>query len=178
MRSVAEFGVDVSHIRILADVGTSFCFVSLDHTGEKALTIVRTPTFFPSREHVDLDALLADVPDGVHSLQVRADGDGTAAGAAEGSLPATPEQLDRMVAMAERSHNEGALGVGFGIEYIPGTSGDEVVRLAEVAARYDGSLHAHIRLPHLLDPFQGINELIAASAVTGARTQLNSSQRP
>lgn len=96
----------------------------------------------------------------------------TAAGAAEGHLPATPEQLDRMVAMAERAHSEGALGVGFGIEYIPGTSGDEVVRLAEVAARYGGSVHAHIRLPHLLDPFQGINELIAASAATGARTQV------
>ncbi|MGV3721032.1 MAG: amidohydrolase family protein [Actinomycetota bacterium] len=96
----------------------------------------------------------------------------TAAGATEGNLPATPEQLDRMAAMAEQAHNEGALGVGFGIEYIPGTSGDEVVRLADVAARYNTSVHAHIRLPHLLDPFQGINELIAASAATGARTQV------
>lgn len=96
----------------------------------------------------------------------------TAAGATDGSLPATTEQLSRMVALADRAHREGALGVGFGIEYLPGTSGDEVVRLAAVAARYGGSVHAHIRLPHLLDPFQGINELIAASAATGARTQV------
>src|SRR5687768_15473459 len=67
---------------------------------------------------------------------------------------------------------QGALGVGFGIEYIPGTSGEEVMALAAVAARYRGNLHAHIRLPHLLDPFQGINELIAASAATGVRAQV------
>ncbi len=56
--SVAEFGVDVGQIQVLDGVGTSFCFVALDHTGEKALTIVRTPTFFPSPEHIDLAALL------------------------------------------------------------------------------------------------------------------------
>jgi N-acyl-D-aspartate/D-glutamate deacylase len=47
-----------------------------------------------------------------------------------------------------------------------------VMALAAVAARYRGNLHAHIRLPHLLDPFQGINELIAASAATGVRAQV------
>jgi N-acyl-D-aspartate/D-glutamate deacylase len=67
---------------------------------------------------------------------------------------------------------QGAFGVGFGIEYIPGTSGEEVIQLAAVAARYQGNLHAHIRLPHLLDPFQGINELIAATAATGVRTEV------
>jgi dihydroorotase len=77
-----------------------------------------------------------------------------------------------MVELADRAHREGALGVGFGIEYMPGTSGEEVVALAQVAARYRTSVHAHIRLPHLLDPFQGINELIAASAATGARVQV------
>jgi len=96
----------------------------------------------------------------------------TAVDATDGKSPATPEQLERMVAMAKQAHREGALGVGFGIEYIPGTSGDEVGRLAEVAAEYGTSVHAHIRLPHLLDPFQGINELIAAAATTGARVQV------
>lgn len=95
-----------------------------------------------------------------------------AAGAADGNLPATPDEVRKMAADAYRAHREGALGVGFGIEYIPGTSGEEVVSLAGVAARYNTSVHAHIRLPHLLDPFQGINELIAASAATGARVQV------
>lgn len=95
-----------------------------------------------------------------------------AAGATDGKLPATPEQVAKMVELADRAHREGALGVGFGIEYIPGTGGNEVTELAAVAAKYHTSVHAHIRLPHLLDPFQGINELIAASAATGARVQV------
>lgn len=94
------------------------------------------------------------------------------AGARDRNLPATPEQVASMAAAADRAHREGALGVGFGVEYIPGTSGQEVVELARVAARYRTSVHSHIRLPHLLDPFQGINELIAAAAVTGARVQV------
>lgn len=96
----------------------------------------------------------------------------SAAGAADRGVPATPDQVARMVQAAEAAHREGALGVGFGIEYIPGTSGQEVTDLAAVAARHRTSVHAHIRLPHLLDPFQGINELIAASAATGARVQV------
>lgn len=95
-----------------------------------------------------------------------------AVGAKDGGMPATPEQVARMAALAEQAHRQGAIGVGFGVEYIPGTSGQEVTALAEVAARHRTSVHAHIRLPHLLDPFQGINELIAASAATGARVQV------
>jgi N-acyl-D-aspartate/D-glutamate deacylase len=95
-----------------------------------------------------------------------------AAGAKDGSLPAAPDQVARMAQLAEQAHREGAIGVGFGVEYIPGTSGAEVTDLAAVAARHQTSVHAHIRLPHLLDPFQGINELIAASAATGARVQV------
>src|SRR5437867_3630917 len=82
-----------------------------------------------------------------------------AAGAKDLHEPATPEQLHRMAQLADAAMRQGAFGVGFGVEYIPGTSGDEVTTLAAVAARYRGNLHAHIRLPHLLDPFQGINEL-------------------
>jgi dihydroorotase len=96
----------------------------------------------------------------------------TAAGAKDRNKPATPEQVAQMVELAEEAHRLGALGIGFGIEYIPGTSGQEVVALAQVAARHNTSVHAHIRLPDLLDPFQGINELIAASAATGARVQV------
>ena len=96
----------------------------------------------------------------------------TAAGASDRNLPATPDQVRKMAALAEQAHREGALGVGFGIEYLPGTSGQEVTELAAVAARHHTGIFAHIRLPHLLDPFQGINELVAASAETGARVQV------
>ncbi|MDP9442849.1 MAG: carbohydrate kinase family protein [Actinomycetota bacterium] len=53
VRTVEDFGVDVGPIRRMADVPTAFCFVALDGTGEKALTIVRTPTFFPTLDQID-----------------------------------------------------------------------------------------------------------------------------
>ena len=95
-----------------------------------------------------------------------------AVGADDRNGPATPEQVARMAMLAEQAMREGALGVGFGIEYVPGASGQEMMALARVAARRDASIHVHIRLPHVFDPFQGINEMIAASAVTGVRAQV------
>jgi N-acyl-D-aspartate/D-glutamate deacylase len=96
----------------------------------------------------------------------------SAAGAKNGHQPATPAQVAQMARLADQAMREGALGVGFGIEYIPGTSGEEVMQLAAAAAKYGTNLHAHIRLPDLLDPFQGIDELIAASAATGVRAEV------
>lgn len=95
-----------------------------------------------------------------------------AVGATDRNQPATPQQVAEMARLADRAHTQGAIGVGFGVEYVPGSSGEEVTELAAVAAKYKTSVHSHIRLPHLLDPFQGINELIAASAATGARVQV------
>lgn len=96
----------------------------------------------------------------------------TACGVTDLHRPATPAEVTKMCDAADAAMQQGALGVGFGIEYIPGTSGQEVVELAHVAARHRVNVHAHIRLPHLYDPFQGINEMIVASAVTGARAQV------
>lgn len=54
--SVAAFGVNVDAVVRLSEV-TSFSFVALDESGEKALTIVRTPTFFPRFEDIDVSRL-------------------------------------------------------------------------------------------------------------------------
>lgn len=96
----------------------------------------------------------------------------TAVGLEDNDRPAAPEQVARMAAMAGRALERGAIGVGFGLEYTPGASGQEVIALAAAAAARNASVHAHIRVAHLLDPFQGINELIAASAATGARVHV------
>lgn len=96
----------------------------------------------------------------------------TAAGVTDLNIPATPAQVEKMASLATKSMDQGALGVGFGIEYIPGAGGNEVVALAQVAAKAGAPIHAHIRLPHVYDPFQGISELIAASAITGVRAQV------
>jgi N-acyl-D-amino-acid deacylase len=60
---------------------------------------------------------------------------------------ATPEEIEKMAALAEDAMNEGALGVSSGLEYdVASYSGTaEVVALAEVAARHGGFYETHIR---------------------------------
>ncbi len=64
---------------------------------------------------------------------------------------------------------------GFGLQYVPSTSEEEVFRLFELGARYGVPSHLHIRY---LGPQQPINsvkaihEVIATAAATGASAQV------
>ena len=60
---------------------------------------------------------------------------------------ATPEEIQKMAALAEDAMNEGALGVSSGLEYDVASysSTAEVVALAEVAAKHGGFYETHIR---------------------------------
>ena len=60
---------------------------------------------------------------------------------------ATPAQIRQMVGLADQAMKDGAIGVSFGIEYEPGTSYEEIVALARVAAAHKGHISAHIRYP-------------------------------
>ena len=69
----------------------------------------------------------------------------------------------------------GALGIGFGINYTPGASYEEIVDMFEVAAEHDVPAHVHSRYKGSVFPFtilQSMEEIIAAAAVTGASTQM------
>ncbi|MEQ1352729.1 MAG: D-aminoacylase [Candidatus Acidiferrum sp.] len=60
---------------------------------------------------------------------------------------ATPEEIQKMVVLAEQAMNEGALGLSSGLEYdlASYSSTAEVIALAEVAARHGGFYETHIR---------------------------------
>ncbi len=60
---------------------------------------------------------------------------------------ATPEEIQKMAALAEQAMNEGALGVSSGLEYDVASysTTEEVVALAEVAAKHGGFYETHIR---------------------------------
>jgi N-acyl-D-amino-acid deacylase len=60
---------------------------------------------------------------------------------------ATPEEIQKMVALAEDAMNAGALGVSSGLEYDVASysTTEEVVALSEVAARHGGFYETHIR---------------------------------
>ena len=59
----------------------------------------------------------------------------------------TAEQLARMKSLVARAMEEGALGVGSSLIYVPASfsSTEELIELCKVAAKYDGIYTTHIR---------------------------------
>jgi len=66
-------------------------------------------------------------------------------GARDRYTPATEEQIEAMLPLMEQEMQSGALGVSYGIQYDPGSSYDEILALAEVAAKYGGMTACHGR---------------------------------
>ena len=98
-----------------------------------------------------------------------------AAGATDRYAPATPEQIEAMRPIAAEAIEAGALGIGFGINYVPGSSYEEIVAMFDVAAGYGVPAHVHSRYKGSVFPetiVQSVQELIAAAAITGANTQV------
>lgn len=58
---------------------------------------------------------------------------------------ATPEQIEAMLPLCAQDMEAGALGVSYGIEYVPGASYAEILALGKVAARYGGMTATHGR---------------------------------
>jgi N-acyl-D-aspartate/D-glutamate deacylase len=85
--------------------------------------------------------------------------------------PATPEQIAEMRKQIEHGLQHGALAVGMGINYTEAASHEEILEMFRAAAKYHTSVHVHLRYAGLQEPqdgLAGIEEVIAASAVTGA----------
>lgn len=59
----------------------------------------------------------------------------------------TPEELERMQHLVRRAMEEGALGIGTSLIYVPATFAEteELIALARTAAEYDGMYISHIR---------------------------------
>jgi dihydroorotase len=90
-------------------------------------------------------------------------------------VPATAEQLDSIVELARQGIMGGALGIGFGIQYVPSTSEEEVFRLFELGARYGVPSHLHIRYlgpQRPVNSVKAIHEVIATAAATGASAHI------
>lgn len=84
---------------------------------------------------------------------------------------ATDEQLASLRTMIERGLERGAVAVGFGLQYTPGATHWESLEMFRVAAKYRASCHVHMRAKGGSGPqnvFSAVEELIAATAVTGA----------
>ncbi|MEO8450803.1 MAG: amidohydrolase family protein, partial [Gemmatimonadota bacterium] len=88
---------------------------------------------------------------------------------------ATPAQLDSMLAFMRTQLAAGALGVGIGLEYTPGASRLEIIRIFQLAAERRLPVFVHMRGVGKTEPgssIESVGEMIAASAITGAPVHL------
>lgn len=99
----------------------------------------------------------------------------TAVGATDPYKPATPEQIEKMKSLASQAICAGAAGIGFGINYAPGESYEEVFGLFETAAKHGVPCHLHARYKGNVFPETmslAVIEVISMAAATGAQAQL------
>jgi N-acyl-D-aspartate/D-glutamate deacylase len=84
---------------------------------------------------------------------------------------ATAEEEKQIDGLIDRGLQQGALGVGMGINYTAAASHAEIVDVFKVAAKYGATVHVHLRYSGLKEPTDGLaalEEVIAAAAATGA----------
>lgn len=85
--------------------------------------------------------------------------------------PSTPEQVAQMAHLIEEQLKKGAMAVGFGFEYVPGSTRLEALEMFKMAAKYQASCHVHMRYGTYLEEqsvFTAIEEVVALSLMTGA----------
>ena len=88
---------------------------------------------------------------------------------------ATPAQIEEMMAMADQALEEGALGISFGLEYVPGASYEEVRDLASVAAEHGAHIACHIRFGTHIEPdtsLVAVQEMVQVARETGCSVQI------
>ena len=87
------------------------------------------------------------------------------------TVEASQEQLEELKLGIKRGLDEGAVAVGFGIAYTPAASRWEILEMFRVAAKYNAACHVHIRTRRKAS-YEGVEEVIAAAAITGAELQI------
>ena len=84
---------------------------------------------------------------------------------------ATDAEIAEMKQRLEEGLRQGAVAVGFGIQYTPNASRWEILEMFRVAAKYGASCHVHMRHAGVREPgssIQALEEVISAAAITGA----------
>ena len=91
-------------------------------------------------------------------------------------LPATAEQLRQIEDRLGAELDAGALGIGMGIQYTPGASHLEVIRMFQLAVARGVPVFTHVRGFGRIEPgssIEAVSEVIGAAAVTGAAVQID-----
>ena len=82
---------------------------------------------------------------------------------------ATPQQLDAILALLRQGLDEGALGIGMGIAYVPGATRDEIFRVFQLAAARKTPVYVHLRSSGPVEPggIDALQEVMADAASNG-----------
>ncbi len=107
----------------------------------------------------------ATVSHGAARRRVLGDAEAARYGAAE------PAQITAIVDRLREELREGALGIGIGLQYVPGTTREEIYRIMELAAEEGVPIFCHVRYAGVKEPSaasQAVQEMIAGAAATGA----------
>jgi dihydroorotase len=85
-------------------------------------------------------------------------------------LAATPEQQRQVFDLVRRGLDDGALGIGMGIAYVPLATRAEILELFGLAAQRHTAVYVHIRNGGPVEPgvIDALQEVIADAAATGA----------
>ncbi len=89
---------------------------------------------------------------------------------------ASKEQIQKLLAMAERAINNGALGISFSLEYVPGISPEEILPQMQLAKKYDLPVFFHARFSDMEEPGTNIDaliEIIRYARQTGASVHID-----
>ena len=83
---------------------------------------------------------------------------------------ATPEERKRIYELVREGLDEGALGIGMGIAYVPKTSRDEILELFQLAGERRVPIYVHMRNAGPLEPgaIDALQEVLADATATGA----------
>ncbi len=85
----------------------------------------------------------------------------------------TAGELDKLAEMVEQGLREGAVAVGFGIEYTPGATHSEILRVLELAERYQASAHLHLRNWDKTQDWGQFFEVFGGAIHTGGDLHIN-----
>ncbi|MFC1546949.1 amidohydrolase family protein [Candidatus Neomarinimicrobiota bacterium] len=94
---------------------------------------------------------------------------------------ATPAEMERMNALVRQAMEEGAVGVGSSLPYVPANFAptEELIELAKVAAEFDGLYITHIRDEgdHIFESLDEFFTTVREARVRGEVYHLKSSQK-
>ncbi len=88
---------------------------------------------------------------------------------------ATSDEIDEIGSLIRRGLDEGALGVGYGIQYTPAASRGEIIRMFQVAQNHGVTNFVHIRYGGAVEPgssIEAVQEMIANAASLDASVHI------